>query len=170
MINTLDTSSLKTALRGIKTNLVEIVGLIEGGGKILPRMRYANDVGEWLKIAAIERVAGVQVIRCVFIYQAGWATSPAEGHNDLISPTYAIEVIQGFEDGTDEDNSTIRYEDFTADLIERFLKDRNLGFTEGTEVRHEGLQGTEGDGRPEYVDTVLAHRKVCTISPQFKFC
>lgn len=163
------TTTLNAAFQGIKAAIIEATTQVPGAGKVHNRLRYAADVPTWLAIAAIERIAGVEVIRCVFIYYVTHTSERAEGCKRLYTVTYGLEVIQAFEDGTDEDSSTSRYEGFIADLSERLDKDEDLGFTEGqTEARHTGLQGGEGEGRPALVDGIFAHRKVLTLAVQFK--
>ncbi len=164
----LDKSSVKTAFRGVKGAIAAKVELVPGSGKVWPRIRYANDLKEWLEIAAVERVAGIQVLRAVFIYLRGFETTRVEGCKRLYKPNYSIEIVQAFEDGTDEDNSTARFEDFLGDVAESFGKDLYLGFTSGEEVTHDEIQAGEGDGRPEWVDAVLAHRKTLTLAVGFK--
>lgn len=167
--NVLDNSTTKAALRQIGTRLKEKVEAQPGAGKVWNRIRYAVDLPTWKKIATVKKVNKVTVIRCAFIYFTGWTTSPAECRTTLLQPNFAIEIIQGYEDGTDADNSTLVYQDFLADLIDSFNRDKELGFTgEGAAgVLHTGLQGSGGDGRPEWVDGILAHRKVCNIQVNF---
>lgn len=165
----LDTSTLNSAFQGIKGAIIEAVKQIPGAGKVHNRLRYAADIPTWLEIAAVERVAGVEVIRCAFIYYVTHTSQRVEGCKRLYIVTYGLETVQAFEDGTDEESSTSRFETFIADLSQRFDRDEDLGFTEGeTEARHTGLQGGEGEGRPALVDGVFAHRKVLTLAVQFK--
>jgi hypothetical protein len=165
----LDTTTVNAAFQGIKGAIIEAVKQIPGAGKVHNRLRYAADVPTWLEIAAVERVAGVDVIRCAFIYYASHESHRVEGCKRLYTVTFGLEIVQAFEDGTDEDSSTSRYETFIADLTQRFDEDEDLGFTEGNnEARHTGLQGGEGEGRPALVDGVFSHRKVLTLAVQFK--
>jgi hypothetical protein len=164
----LDTTTLRSAFSGIKGAIYTAVGQVPEAGKVHNRIRYAADVPTWLDLTKIERIAGVEVIRCAFVYYQDHTSNRAECKTRLYQVIYGIEVIHAFEDGTDEDSSTSRFEGFIADLSERIDRDEYLGFTDGTEVTHLGLQGGGGDGRPAVVDGIFAHRKVLTLTAQFK--
>lgn len=158
------------AVQALKDRIKEKLESTGGAGKVYKRIRYAEDLAQWMQLAAVNASPGVDVLRCAFIYFVGWETAPAECKSTLLSPVFGIEIIQQYIDGTDEANSTLDYENFLCALIDSFKSDLNLGFTEGKDLSHEGLQGPEGagEGRPEYVDGVLSHRKIITLTVHFR--
>jgi hypothetical protein len=166
----LDTTTLDVSLAQIKGYLIETFKMFPGVGNVWNRIRFANDYNEWTKIALLQRDAPLPpVLRAVFVYLSGFSDSRS-GKNVTVQASYGIEVVQGFEDGTDDSNSTATYEAFLGKALDHFTRDLYLGFTTGTEVTHTGLQGEGGDGRPVDVDGLLAHRKVLSITAIFTVC
>lgn len=165
----LQTASLETAFGQVKDYLVETFKMFPASGRVWNRIRFAADTSEWLAIGAHDLGEGKIVIRTTCIYLAGFESSRS-GKNVTLRPTYGIEVVHSFYDGTDGDNSTVVFEGHLAKILDHFTRDLNLGFTEGTEVTHGGIQGDEGGGRPLEVDGIIAHRKVLSIQPIFTVC
>lgn len=165
--------STKEAFRAIKEALRERIQLIEGSGKVWKRVRYADNLQQWLDIAAVEKVGQGEVLRIVLIYLAGFTRRQAEARQREITATFGVEVIHGYQDGTDEDNSTEAFEDFIGEIDEHLKTSDTLGFTDqsGNEVSLENISfNDENQGKPLYVDGVLSHRVTGSIEVKFRLC
>lgn len=168
------TNNTADALQEIKAAIIEKIGFVDNSGKVWERIRYADNLNEWLAMSAVEPVAGVDALRVIFVYLSGFTTERAEFRQRRITATYAIEVIQGFVDGTDEDNSTLIYERLLGDLEDIFSKDDSLGFTDpaSQSVENAGFNANPGEneGKPVYIDGVLGHRCTGTLEVYFRMC
>lgn len=168
------TNDTAGALQDIKAAIALHIENTDNSGKVWGRIRYADNLQQWLAIAAVEKVDGVEVVRVVFVYISGFTSERAEMRQRLITATYSIEVIQGFAEGTDEDNSTLTYERLLGDLETKFKSDEALGFTDpaGQTVLNGGFQANAGEneGKPVYVDGVLSHRCIGSIEVKFRMC
>lgn len=162
------------ALQDIKAAIALHISNAPNSGNTWTRIRYADNLNQWLELASVEKVAGVGVLRVAFIYLSGFTTERAEFRTRRITATYSIEVIQGFDDGTDEDNSTLTYERLLGDLEEAFSSDNALGFTDAAsqDVENGGFQANPGEseGKPQYVDGILAHRMTGSLEVKFRVC
>jgi hypothetical protein len=167
-------NNTKEAFRDIKLAIGDHISNIDNIGKVWRRMRYADNLNQWLELAAVEKVAGVEVVRVVFIYLAGFTIEKAEFRQRKITATFSIEVIQGFEEGTDQDNSTDFFEGTLGDLEEAFSNDYALGFTDAASQPVENTPFAaapgENEGKPLYVDGVLSHRTIGSINVLFRLC
>lgn len=178
MDNALDTygndlpNTVKGAFRAIKERLKTRVGQTDGAGMVWTRMRYADNMKQWLEKSTVIQVDGRNALRVIFIYLSTWDREGAEVRNRKIKASYGIEVIQQFVEGTDEENSTQDFEDFCGDLADTFLDSDSLAFVDaaGNYADNSLLTGGDTNGRPEYVDGVLAHRRLCSIDVTFRIC
>lgn len=163
----------KDCFRQIKTAIQGKIAALPGDRKTYTRMRYADNLNQWLEIAAvvIEDESRLQV---VFIYLADFSTARKESRMNSVTATYAIEVVYQFREGDDLDNSTQTFEDALGDINDLFLDEEALGFADfnGNPVLNLPLTGEPGDGgaRPQYVDGVLAHRKILNLEVTFRLC
>lgn len=162
----------KEALRQIKESCRAKVAAIEGAGNVLKRMRYANNAGEWLKIATVKNVAGVNALRVCFIYFGGTDAERITARKIKPTVSVVIEVVHQFVDGTEEVNSTEDFEDFCGNLMDEFLDEESLGFTEGKTVINAPVRTEPGEneGRPVMVDGILAHRRLFYLDVSFETC
>ncbi len=167
------TNSTGDALLEIKDAIKERILNLDNAGKVWRRIRYADNVNQWLELAAVTEIAGTQVIRVVFVYLAGFTSRRSEGRQREITATFAIEVIQGFFDGTDEENSTDINVKLLGDIEMSFRSPYSLGFTDpaSQEVANEPFTAQdENEGKPVYVDGVLAHRTTGNLIVTFRVC
>lgn len=164
----------KGAFRDLKAAILVHLQNTPGAGKSWERIRYADNLNQWLELAAVETVGGVDALRVAFCYLSGFTSIWSEARQRKITATFSIEVIHGFADGTDVDNSTLSYEDFIGDLADAFSTDTALGFTDAAsqDVYNSPLSVPEGEneGKPVYVDGVLAHRATCSLTIEFRLC
>lgn len=167
--------SLDQALTQTKTAIVERINNISGAtGIVWERIRYADNLSQWLELAAVTLPSGKQVLRVVFVYLSGFVSDKVEFGTKKITATYTLEVIHQFDDGDNNENSTKTFEQYLGSLWEGFDNDNALGFTDvvGQDVENTPLQVPPADdgGKPQYVDGVLAHRKECSIDIIFRLC
>jgi hypothetical protein len=165
-------NTVKGAFKAIKERLNTRISSIEGAGKVWTRMRYADNFKQWLEKSTVLEVSGRNALRVIFIYLATWQGDEGEARNRKIKASFGVEVIQQFVEGTDDDNSTQIYEDFCGDMCEIFLDSDGLAFVDaaGNYADNSIITGGETNGRPEFVDGVLAHRRVCSIDVTFRIC
>lgn len=168
------TNNAADALQEVKAAIALHIENAPNSGRIWQRIRYADNLNKWLELATVEKVEGVGVVRVVFVYLSGFSTARAEFRQRQITATYSIEVIQGFYEGTDEDNSTLTYERLLGDLETAFKNDDCLGFTDAVSqaVENGGFQANPGEneGKPVYVDGVLSHRMIGSLEVKFRIC
>lgn len=168
------TNNTADALQEIKAAIADHVTNTDNSGNVWTRIRYADNLQQWLALAAIRPIGGLEVVRVCFVYLTGFSTDKVEFRQRKITATFAIEIIQSFIDGTDGDNSTMIYERFLGSLEEAFSQDQALGFTDAAsqEVTNSSIQAAPGEneGKPVYVDGILAHRSTATISIEFRMC
>ncbi len=170
-------NNTKDCFKAIKTALKEkIAGVYLG--KSWERMRYADNLNQWLELAAVELPGSNEKrLRVIFIYLADFSSERAEARTTKVTATYAFEIIEQFRpEGTDEDNSTLDFESVLGDLVDLFLPEESLGFTDAAsqEIWNGSLKGDgsgeQGGGKPVYVDGILAHRKTCSLDVTFRVC
>lgn len=168
------TNNTADALQELKAAIAVHVENAENSGKTWTRIRYADNLGQWLELAAIEKVGGEEVLRVCFIYLAGFTSIRSEARQRRITATFSIEIIQQFQEGTDEDNSTLTFERLLGDLDEAFSSDTALGFTDAAsqDVENGSFQANlgENEGKPQYVDGVLSHRIIGSLEVYFRLC
>jgi hypothetical protein len=161
------------AFQAIKTAIKDRIEMIPTAGKTWSRIRYADNLNDWLQIAAIDTVAGEQVVRVVFVYLAGFSSRRAEARQREITATFGIEVIQGFFEGTDLENSTDIFEHLLGEIEMSFRDQMSLGFTDAAsqEVANEPFNAQDDlNGKPVYVDGILAHRVTGELEVIFRLC
>lgn len=161
---------IKAAKTEILTVLVEMTGYITGAGLVWGRMRYADNLKQWADITSPVSVAGVQSMRCCFIYENTFRGEFAEARTNKITVSYSWEIIHQFIDGTDEQNSTQDFNDFCGDLMEMLVDAQSLPFTDYTTnpVFNTIPDGGESDGKPVLVDGLLAHRRIMSFDVTFR--
>lgn len=166
--------NMPEALQAIKEAIAVHLENNANSGNVWRRIRYADNLQQWLSIAAVRPVGEAEVLRVCFIYLSGFTTERAEARQKRVTATFTIEVLQGFTEGTDEDNSTLIYEMYLGELWEMFKHDNSLGFTDVASQDVENLPldiaPGEDEGKPQFVDGVLAHRKLCTLTVYFRLC
>lgn len=155
----------------LRSRLEEVCKTFPESGKVWPRIRYANDVADWVAKATVKLEAGgADITRVTFIYLSGFRVVDApEARAKLVTLTYSLEVIHRFIDGEGINNSTVTFDGYLMKLLNHFNRDLTLGFTQGSsDVSQTGLQGLDSDGRPEYVDGILSHRLIPTLDVTFR--
>lgn len=168
-------NNMADALQEIKEAIAVHIENAENSGKTWTRIRYADNLGQWLDLAAIDPGGeGEQVLRVCFVYLAGFTTVKSEARQRRVTATFSIEIIQQFREGTDEDNSTLTFERLLGDIDEALSSDTALGFTDAAsqDVENGYFQANPGEneGKPQYVDGVLSHRIVGSVEVNFRLC
>lgn len=162
------------ALQDIKAAIVNHVTNTNNSGNVWERIRYADNLNQWLELAAVVPLGGTQVVRVCFVWLSGLTTEKVEFRQRKITATYSIEIIQGFADGDGSSNSTLTYENLLGDLEKKFSRDDCLGFTDPASqaVENGGFNANPGEneGKPVYVDGILAHRTTGTVQVMFRQC
>lgn len=162
------------ALQEIKAAIAVHLLNAANSGNVWTRIRYADNLNQWLELAAVENEAGTDALRVAFIYLAGFTVEKAEFRQRRITATFSIEVIHGFVEGTDNANSTITFERLLGTLEEAFSSETSLGFTDpaGQDVENSPFNAPTGEneGKPQYVDGVLAHRVIGSVNAMFRMC
>lgn len=167
-------NNMADALQDIKDAIENHVVNTPNSGNVHKRIRYADNLNQWLELAAVEKVDGTDVLRVVFVYLSGFTSIRSEFRQNYVTATYSMEIIQGFADGSDEDNSTLTFERFLGDVWEAMSSETSLGFTDAASQDVDNLPPQfplgENEGKPQYVDGVLAHRVIGSIEVHFRLC
>ena len=167
-------NNMPEALQAIKDAIGVHLENNANSGNVWRRIKYADNLTQWLQVAAVRPVGEAEVVRVAFIYLSGFTSERQEARQKRITATFTIEVIQGFAEGTDEVNSTLIYETYLGELWEMFKNDNALGFTDQASQSVENLPldipPGDDEGKPQYVDGVLAHRKLCSLVVNFRLC
>lgn len=171
-------NTTKECFKEIKGAITSRIASLEIERKVYERLRYADNINQWVDIAAVTVGETVEKeesrLRVIFVYLSDFRTAKKENRFSSITATFAIEVIYGFNEGTDADNSTLDFENELGEINDLFLDEDALGFTDisGNVVLSSPLTG-EPDGIPgatQYIDGVLAHRKILTLEVMFRIC
>lgn len=165
-------NNIPDAKEAINAEIVQAIENLPGAGLVWGRIRYADNMAEWRKVAAVVTTGNKEVLRCAFVYEQSFRGERIESGNVLITVPYAIEVIHQFLDGTDEENSTKDFNRFCGIIQDRFLHPDSLGFTDAASqfVNNTVPDGGDSDGRPALVDGLLSHRRIITFDVSFRRC
>ena len=162
------------AFQDIREAIVNKLEALSRAGKVWGRVRYADNLEQWLELAAIDDGAGLDELRVSFVYLNSFTTERSEARQNRVSAVFTIEIIQGFYDGDDNSNSSLTFESFIGDIWDAFKDSESLGFTDqaGQAVENDpiSVQTADNEGRPSYVDGVLSHRIVLNLPLAFRLC
>ena len=166
-------NTTKHCFRGIKAAIAERIAGISENRNTYSRFLYADNINQWVEVAAVS-IGGESVLRAIFIYLSDFSTSKKENGYNSITANYQIEVVYGHIPGDDNNNSTQDFEDELGGINDLFLDEEALGFTDSSSnpVLNSPITGEPGDGgaRPQYIDGVLAHRKILNLEVVFRLC
>lgn len=160
----------KDCFRAIKAAIAEQIAALEGARQIHTRNRYADNLDQWIELAAVT-IGEESRLQVIFVYLADFRTAKKQFGTNDITAQFIIEVVFGFREGTDLDNSTLAFEDELGNINDLFLDEEALGFTDvsSNPVLNNPIAGDPATGQaPEYVDGVLAHRKLLTLEVTFR--
>jgi hypothetical protein len=164
-------NTTKECFQAIKDAIRDKIATLPGDRKTYNRMRYADNLGQWVSIAAVT-IDGESRLQTIFIYLSDFATARKEARLSSITASFSIEVIYQFREGDEDDNSTLSFENELGDINDLFLDEVSLGFTDTSSnpVLNLPITGEpdENRGSPVYVDGVLAHRKILTLEVTFR--
>lgn len=160
------------AIQAIKEAVKERIVNLDGHRKVYTRFRYADNLNQWLDVAGVV-IDEKSVLRVIFIYISDIRTEKKEARQNTVTLEISLEIVFQFNEGSDADNSTLAFETEIGNLNDIFRREEALGFTDASSspVINTPLRGITGeDARPQYVDGVLAHRKILTFDVSFRLC
>lgn len=167
-------NDIKEANQEIKDAVAERCQSVPEFGKVWKRIRYADNLAQFLALSTIPGEDAPEQIRMLAITIEDVGTERTESRRVAVTVVFNIEFIQSYYDGTDEANSTIDFENAIGELIDVFLPEESLGFTDQAQdtvlnTPVTGISG-EGGGFPEVVSGCLCHRKVMQLSVTYRVC